>query len=120
MNAFQLAKTAYSPVVTPLRSAQSTEYDAFAMVTRGLQNARTAPEKAKAILDNRNLWTLLASDVSDPENRLPEDLRARIFYLAEFSHAQGRKVLNGSGSMAALIEVNSAIMAGLRQQRDAR
>lgn len=118
MNAFQLAKSAYFPVAPQLRSAQSHEYDAFARVTRGLMDARTKPEIAKAILDNRTLWTMLAGDVADPDNRLPGPLRARIFYLAEFTAVQSRKVLNGTAGVQALVDVNSAIMAGLRQQRD--
>jgi len=119
VNAFQLAKTAYSPVAAPMRSAQSTEYDAFAMVTRGLRAAQTPSEIAKAIFDNRRLWTLLATDVVDPNNQLPAGLRAQIFYLSEFTEVQSRKVLAGAASVDALIDVNSAIMAGLRQQSEA-
>ncbi|WP_108483870.1 flagellar biosynthesis regulator FlaF [Oceaniglobus ichthyenteri] len=116
MNAFQLAKTAYSPVATPLRSAQSNEYEAFAMVTRGLRNANTIPEIAKAIFDNRQLWTLLATDVVLPGNTLPAALRAQIFYLSEFTTVHSRKVLAGTATADALVDINSSIMAGLRQQ----
>jgi len=119
VNAFQLARTAYSPVAAPTRSAQSTEYDAFAMVTRGLRSASTPGEIAKAIYDNRNLWTLLAADVADPQNQLPRSLRAQIFYLSEFTNLHSGKVLTGTSSVDALIDVNSAIMAGLRQQSEA-
>lgn len=118
MNAFQLAKTAYSPVAAATRSAQSTEYDAFAMVTRRLRSAQTPPEIAQAIYDNRALWNLLAIDVADPNNRLATTLRAQIFYLSEFTSAHSSKVLLGTASVEALIDVNSAIMAGLRQQSE--
>jgi len=119
VNAFQLAKSAYSPIATPLRSSQSNEYDAFTIVIRRLSNARTAVEIAKAIFDNRSLWTLLATDVIDSGNQLPRALRAQIFYLSEFTEFHSRKVLAGTATVDALIDINSAIMAGLRQQSEA-
>ncbi len=118
MNAFQLARSAYSPVAAPLRSAQSTEYDAFANVTRKLREAVTPIETARAVADNRQLWTLLAADVADPQNGLPQQLRAQIFYLSEFTVVHSRKVLARTASAAALVDINSAVMAGLRQQRE--
>lgn len=116
MNAFQLAKTAYSPVATPLRSAQSNEYEAFAKVTRALRTAKLPQEMAQAIFDNRELWTLLATDVVAPENTLPAALRAQIFYLSEFTNHHSRNVLAGTATVEALIDINGSIMAGLRQQ----
>ena len=89
------------------------------MVTRGLREATTQVEIAQAIFDNRNLWTLLAADVSDPDNQLPEALRAQIFYLAEFTNVHSRRVIDGTATVDALVDVNAAIMAGLRQQSEA-
>lgn len=118
MNAFQLAKTAYAPVHAPLRSAQTNEYDAFVKVTSALKQATAHHDVARAIHDNRSLWTLLAADVADCDNQLPKALRAQIFYLAEFTEQHSRKVLNGTGTTDALIDINAAIMGGLRQQRE--
>ena len=53
-------------------------------------------------------------DVAQPENALPNDLRARIFWLAEFIEAETRKLLRGAGDPAVLIEINAATMQGLR------
>ena len=50
------------------------------------------------------------------ENELPQDLRARIFYLAEFTQAHSRKVLSEGASVDALVEINASVMRGLRQE----
>lgn len=119
MNTMELAQRAYAkPSAT--RTPQNIEYQAFARVT---QRIRAAVEKgssfaelAAALSENRKLWTLLAMDVADPKNALPSDLRAGIFYLAEFTEAETRKVLRKKADVSAIIEVNAAIMRGLRTQ----
>ncbi len=119
-----MARTAYSSTTAPIRSHQSTEYDAFARITRRLKDATTRgasgfSDLAAALHDNRKLWTLLAADVADTANALPQPLRAQIFYLAEFTLHHSAKVLAGDAQAEALIDVNTAIMTGLRQQEDA-
>jgi flagellar biosynthesis activator protein FlaF len=91
------------------------EYDLFARITRRLTtSSRDFAALASAIHDNRTLWTTLAADVSDPGNGLPGPLRAQLFYLAEFTAVQSRKVLDGSGSVDVLVDINTAVMRGLR------
>ncbi|MCL4122801.1 UNVERIFIED_CONTAM: hypothetical protein GTU68_054964, partial [Idotea baltica] len=68
---------------------------------------------AEAIHANRAVWTHLAAQVADDDNALSEDLRARIFYLSEFTAFHSRKVLKGEADVAPLIEINTAIMRGL-------
>lgn len=119
MNALNMAKTAYAAAQTPIRTPRGTEYEAFARTTHRLKAAATMgragfAQLAQAIYENRQLWTLLAADVADNENGLPQELRARIFYLAEFTNQHSRKVLNGNAEADVLVEINVAIMRGLR------
>ncbi|NRP13134.1 hypothetical protein XMM379_000712 [Aliiroseovarius sp. xm-m-379] len=124
MNAMNLAKTAYAASNTAVRTPRGVEYEAFARVTHKL---RSAAEKGRsgfgmlsqALHENRRLWTLLAADVAEADNKLPQDLRARIFYLAEFTNDFSRKVLTDGSDPQALIEINTAIMRGLRQKSEA-
>ncbi len=117
MNATTLARSAYGSSSRVVQTARSTEYDVFSRITAALKAATEFPDKAEALDRNRRLWTLLAADVAGEGNQLPTDLRARIFYLAEFTQAHTSKVLRGEAEADALIEINTAIMAGLRQQR---
>ncbi|GAA6188407.1 flagellar biosynthesis regulator FlaF [Litorivita sp. NS0012-18] len=119
MNALNMARQAYANQAAPTRTTRGTEYEVFAKITHRLNAAARKgklgfPELASAIHDNRKLWTLLATDVADDGNGLPDDLRARIFYLAEFTQVHSRKVLKNQASAAALIEINAAMMRGLR------
>ncbi len=123
MNAAQMAQTAYSTSAAPIRTDRGVEYDVFSRVTFRLQSVNADAnysDFAQALHENRKLWTLLAVDVSDPENELPQQLRAQIFYLAEFSLLHTSKVLAGKADAQALVDINKAVMLGLRRQRDAK
>ncbi|QIE40874.1 flagellar biosynthesis regulator FlaF [Rhodobacteraceae bacterium SC52] len=113
------ARTAYDPVNQAVRCPKSIEYEAFVRVTRALNQAsEPSPTQtvklAKAVHDNRRLWTMLAADVASGGNRLSQETRAGLFYLAEFTVAHSRKVLKREATVDALIDVNTAVMGGLR------
>ncbi|HQU69661.1 MAG TPA: flagellar biosynthesis regulator FlaF [Albidovulum sp.] len=120
MNAHILASSAYSGATVPTRTDRGAEYDAFARCTRALASAQSGTGGyavlARALSDNRRLWNVLAADVSGDGNRLPPALRAGIFYLAEFTRHHSRRVLAGEADLAALIDINTTVMRGLRGQ----
>lgn len=74
-------------------------------------------ELVGALHDNRRLWTILAADVASKANSLPSELRARIFYLSEFTQKHSALVLRKEASVKPLLEINVAIMRGLRQSQ---
>lgn len=124
MNALQMAKTAYASNKAPIKTPRGTEYETFARVTHQLKSAAALGRPgftrlAEAVHTNRQLWTMLAADVAEPSNGLPETLRARIFYLAEFTTQHSRKVLRGDDTVDILIDINTAIMRGLRDTAEA-
>ncbi|ARE40393.1 flagellar protein FlaF [Rhodovulum sp. P5] len=120
MNALQMAQQAYSaPAQNQTRSPRATEYAAFARITARLKSAHEAgrdafPALAAALTENRKLWRILAIDVADRDNALPPPLRAQIFYLYEFTDQHSAKVLKQQADAGPLIEINTAIMRGLR------
>ncbi len=119
MNSSVLAQRAYNTASAPTRTTGKLEYDVIARITHKLKEAakqgkRGFPALAAAIHENRSLWTLLAVDVADVDNALPTELRAQIFYLSEFTHHHSTKVLAGDASVRPLLEVNTAILRGLR------
>ncbi len=119
MNALQQAKTAYGSSQTQIRSPRGTEYEAFARITHALKSAAAKgkpgfSQLAMALHQNRQLWTILAADVAEDANPLPDELRARIFYLAEFTTTHSRLVLKHKADVDVLIDINTSIMRGLR------
>ncbi|MTI00987.1 flagellar biosynthesis regulator FlaF [Roseibium sp. RKSG952] len=117
-----LAQRAYAQTAAPTRTPRDTEYEAISKITHRLKAA--AARKAtdfgafvQALHENRRLWTLLATGVSDDDNALPHDLRARIFYLAEFTEQHSSQVLGNNAAVEPLLEINMAVLRGLRQMR---
>jgi len=113
-----LAHKAYGQVQKRTASAKGIEHALFVQITEALEDiARSdAPEaaaKADAIYRNQQLWTLLAADLMSPGNALPDDLKARLLQLSKFVQKTSTQILSGSGDIAALIEINKPIIAGL-------
>lgn len=109
----------YAQAAPQAGSPRDIEYKALARITRKLRDAaekgpRHFSDLARAIHENRQFWALLATDVAHPENALPESLRARVFYLAEFTQQHSAKVLSGRAKVTALLEINTATLRGLR------
>ncbi|WP_136443291.1 flagellar biosynthesis regulator FlaF [Pacificoceanicola onchidii] len=122
MNAHSLAQRAYSQTGRTTKTARSTEYELIAHVTHRIKAAAEAgplayPKLVEALSDNQRIWTFLAADVSDKENALPQDLRARIFYLAEFVQQHTGKVLMKKARITPLLEINAAVLRGLGARR---
>lgn len=119
MNALSQARRAYADGAAPTRSARCVEYEALARITRRIRSAAGSgpagfADLAAALHDNRRLWGIFATEVADRANPLPEDLKARLFYLAEFTLHHTPLVLSGQAEAAPLLEINAAVMGGLR------
>lgn len=121
MNSIARAQTAYADARSVTVSGRDTEYRAFARATRALselpETGPTAyPALVAALHDNLALWRAIALDVSNERNSLPAPLRAQLFYLFEFTASHSRAVIDGKGSVDALIDINRAVMRGLRPE----
>lgn len=113
------ARQPYARTEAPVRSPRSVEYDALVLATQRLTAAWAGRQTgfadlAAAVDHNTRLWSTLAADVAGPGNGLSPALRAQLFYLFQFAEAHGRKVLSGSASVEALVDINTAVMRGLR------
>jgi flagellar protein FlaF len=118
VNAIDLARRAYAPERSPILGPRAVEHRLIADVTARLGQAASAGPRgfqrlASALHENRRLWATLAANVASRDNALPEQLRAQLFYLAEFTTGHSRKVLRGEASVGPLIEINTAVMRGL-------
>lgn len=124
MTVAQMAYVANSRSGANGRNPRAAEYDAFARVTHKLTalvgtNARSIAGLAGALAENQRLWSVLAEDVALPSNSLPPRLREGIFYLYQFTRQHSPKVLDGSASVEVLVDINTAVMKGLRGDRGA-
>ena len=119
MIAHSAARAAYSRPEAPQRNPRDLEYDLLARATKALSLAargtpRNYPALVAALDENQRLWSALAADVAEPGNGLPAHLRAQLFYLYEFTAGHTRAVLDQKGSVEVLVDINTAVMRGLR------
>ncbi|MBL1438251.1 MAG: flagellar biosynthesis regulator FlaF [Rhodobacteraceae bacterium] len=122
MNTAILAQSLYAKPTQELGTARGIEYKAFSKVTARLASWNEEEDSfgclAEALCENQLLWTILGADVADKGNGLPEQLRAQLFYLTEFTNHQTRKILAKEAKPAILVEINTSIMRGLRDCAD--
>lgn len=117
-----LASNGYNQSVQSTGNDRDVEYQAFVHVTQAMSTVNEdAPDYLsrlhEALHKNLKLWTILAADVADANNKLPAELRSNLFYLAEFTRHHTAKIQSGIvKDVSALIDINKSVMRGLRAQ----
>lgn len=119
MNALTYPKSGYASDTNALRPLRKIEYDTLARVSRRLTSAwanrkMDFPALATALNENLILWRVFAVDVAEESNPLPASLRAQLFYLYEFVDQHTSRVLANEGAVEVLVDINMAVMKGLR------
>lgn len=118
MSAYPRPRNAYGDATRALGTPRSVEYNVFSQVTGQLSRAvgddRPFADLATALHENMRLWIAVAADVADDGNGLTPQLRAQLLSLANFTRGHSRKVLRSEADPKILIEINTAIMRGLR------
>jgi flagellar protein FlaF len=112
---------AYQRASEHAEGPKQTEYRLFGLVTRALMDAVQKDEsdlsgRMRALHWNRRLWTTLAGDCANPDNRLPMELRANIISLSIWVDKHTSQVMQRQGKIQDLIDVNRIIMQGLSGQ----
>jgi flagellar protein FlaF len=113
------ATQGYRAVQLQTESARGTEAKLFAEVTAELVRAERAGETgfkglAAALHRNRLLWDALLADLAQDMNGLPAGLKVQLVQLGHFVRNHSGRVLQGEDEVRPLIEINQAILAGLR------
>lgn len=121
MSVAAYAQTPYGQHARALKTPRDIEYDLIATITGRLRSAaqqspgRIDATVATALHDNARLWSTLAADLAHPENAFPEGLRAQMLGLARFVLQQTLAIHAGTAGIDVLVDINTAIMRGLRQ-----
>lgn len=112
----------YAVATGATATGRDAEAKVFARVIAQLKSAmpRFAAGDVRAMAEaihlNDRLWIALAVDLLHEDNKLPSNLRRQLLNLAVFSQQHGRKVIQGEANAQPLIDVNAAVMRGLRGQ----
>lgn len=99
--------------------ARERERLAFDRALHLLRNAEasgaTGPERTEAIGFVQELWNVLISDLLDPENALPDALKADLVSIGSWIMREVAEALNApTRSLKSLIDVNTSIRDGLQ------
>ena len=120
MSAHALTQNAYGDATRAMGSPRNVEYQVFSQITGQLNRAnaegRPFAELAQALHENLELWTIIVTDVTNAGNGLPVALRGQLADLSKFTRSHTQKVLRQEADAAILIEINTAVMRGLRGQ----
>ena len=112
---------AYQRAAEQAEGPKQTEYRLFGLVTRALMDAEQKDVtdlsgRMRTLHWNRRLWTTLATDCANPDNRLPMQLRANIISLSIWVDKHTSEVMQKQAAIQPLIDVNRIIMQGLSGQ----
>ena len=115
MTAAQNAAFAYA-AASSHRSVRDQEAEVFKRVNYVLRSAIAGRklDQVRAISDNRRLWSTLLDLLRDPDNALPEELRASIISVGRTVQ---REMQNTAPNFGFLIAINENLAAGLAGQR---
>jgi flagellar biosynthesis activator protein FlaF len=113
---------AYQKTQARTENPRDTEFRLFALVTRALLDAEGEPRGSIKLVDavdwNRRLWSTLATDCSDENNRLSAEVRAQIISLSLWVSRYSSHVIRNRATVEPLVEINRTIMQGLSGSDD--
>lgn len=123
MQTAAMATEGYSQNRSQTKTAKSIEYDAVSKITFLMQSSLTPPgipfsRLCEVIGKNRKLWRIFSLEALNPQNPLARETKERILSLASFVDSYSSRVLRREADPTALVEINIAIMRGLKGEGD--
>lgn len=118
MNALAAAE-GYRSALTRFETHREAEARLLSRLNRNLQQSMTnMPNNISAFMhalyENDRFWAHIAMDLSEDSNQLPEQLRASLISISGFVIRHSANVRKGAASAEPLIDINLAIIRGLR------
>ncbi|MBK1669545.1 hypothetical protein CKO28_16015 [Rhodovibrio sodomensis] len=107
---------AYTAATIRHENPRQGEVAVMIRLTRMLEEAGAGSELISALDENRRYWTKLMAHLADDANQLPEVTRAQLISIGNWVGRFSSQVIAGKAERAPLIDINKAIIAGLRQQ----
>jgi flagellar biosynthesis activator protein FlaF len=87
----------------------------IAMLRTAQERGPGSRERVEALFYLRRLWTIFINDLNDPNNELPEQLRAGIISIGIWMMKEIDRVRGGeTDDLTPMIEINALIRDGLK------
>lgn len=124
MSQSAFAQSAYTRAMIATAGPRAIEAEAFEKINGEMLRASRGqgddhPAYVRALSRNLSLWTILAADVARNDNPLRGDTKAMIWKIAAFVRRRTQELMQAGApaDIAALIEINANMIAGLRPER---
>ncbi len=118
-----MSYAAYAGAQKAAESGRDLEIRAISHVTRQLAEAnRPGAEpmsRVHALNGNVKLWSLLMNDLSNPDNALPDAVKARYISIGMFARRTSLAVMLNKADLSTLIRINTDVLEALGHQRAA-
>jgi flagellar protein FlaF len=109
---------AYGRVQNTTEDPRRIEFRLLAQVTGALRAAQADPNDRpklyNALIWNKKVWDTFMADLVDERNQLSGEIRKSLLKLGAWVSKHTFAVMDGKGTVDALIEVNSSVMDGLK------
>jgi flagellar protein FlaF len=111
------AYAAYKQVQNVTENPRAVEYRLLSQVTGEMiaasEAGTTVQRRSEALKWNRQVWAAFRLDLVGEDNKLPEDLKAKLISLSFFVDRETVEVLYERADFSNLIEINRSVMRGL-------
>ena len=108
----------YAETIAETEDPRELEYLTILQITLDLEKflgaTDVSPELKSALWRNQLLWSALRADLLSEGNALPDTLKAGLVSLSFSVDRHTPKVLDGSIDVGLLVDVNRAVMRGLK------
>ncbi len=113
-----MQQVAYTVVQRETVSGRALERAILERVTMRLKASYTQGPAGLALLidalrQNRELWLTLATDLAQPENAFPDDLKASLISIAGYVERNTHTAARDRSVLNSFIEINESIATGL-------
>jgi flagellar protein FlaF len=119
-----MSYTAYAGVQKASETPRELEIRAVSFITRQLSEANRADAdrmtRIRALNGNAKLWSMLIADLSNPDNALPDTLKASYISIGLFAKRASVAALFGNTDLSPLIQINTDLLEALNYQISAR
>jgi flagellar biosynthesis activator protein FlaF len=111
---------AYNEVIedshTTMRARERQAMDRVITMLRAAQEkGPISRERVEALFYLRRLWTIFLDDLNDPNNELPDQLRAGIISIGLWMNKEIDRARNGQTTdLTPMIDINQLVRDGLR------
>jgi flagellar protein FlaF len=116
-----MSYAAYAGIQKATESSRDLEIRAISFITGQMVNANKSDAepmaRIRALNGNIRLWSLLTHDLANPDNPLPEAVKASYISIGIFVRRKSLAALDAHSDLSVLIRINADVLDALDHQR---